>query len=427
MPTVHKPWIIDVREHEVVADSEKMRKTLLFVHGTGVRGAAYAKTAALIRRQMQEHGLSEVEFAACLWGDRFGAQLGRGGKSIPTYGETRSPQQAIEDASPALWDLLLKDPTFELAMLANPEIQDNAQHGVDSRALDALLDKYGSLATNDDLYVDLSAMGLDHLVKPGTFNSELRDLVDDITGSDGFQRCARGPVAGQPVHRDALARALVAGIQKMELEDGMPMLDAPHRDELAMRIGSLLAANMPSVGSLVLAGLKGMMTSFATWQGRRRRSALSDAAYPAAGDILRYQLHGQQLREYVRERMEAYPDSEVYVLAHSLGGVATLETLIQHEIPNIKHLITFGSQAPFFYEIGALATLPLGDPLPSSVPFWSNFYDLNDPLSYVGAAIFEDRVEDYRIESGESFPASHSAYLHSKAFWTHVAALIKHV
>lgn len=404
-----------------------MQKTLLFVHGTGVRGAAYAKTAALIQRQMREHELGEVKFATCLWGDHFGAQLGRGGKSIPNYGETRSPQQAIEDASPALWDLLLQDPTFELAMLAGPETPNDAPRGVDLRALDALLDKFASLGTNDALYVDLSAMGLDHLVESGTYNPALRDLVDDIAGADGFQRCARGPVAGQPAHRDALARALVAGIQKMELEDGMPLLDAPHRDELAMRIGVLLAADTPSVGSLALAGLKGLMASFATWQGRRRRSALSDAAYPAAGDILRYQLHGQQLRDYLRERIEAYPDSEVYVLAHSLGGVAALETLVKHELPNVKHLITYGSQAPFFYEIGALATLPLNESLPDSVPFWSNFYDLNDPLSYIGAAIFKDRIADYRIESGESFPASHSAYLHSTSFWTHLAALIKHV
>jgi hypothetical protein len=93
---------------------------------------------------------------------------------------------------------------------------------------------------------------------------------------------------------------------------------------------------------------------------------------------------------------------------------------------NVKRLITFGSQAPFLYELGALVTLPSNAALPAHFPLWSNFYDLNDPLSYIGEKLFPKRVADYQVESGLAFPAAHSAYLHSTPFWIQLAALIKH-
>lgn len=400
-----------------------MRKTLLFIHGTGVRGAAYAAAAGLIVRQMKQYGLETVRFARCLWGEEFGAKLSLEGKSIPTYSETRSPDQDVEDTSPALWDLLLQDPTFELSVLANLRPEDVTTES----AAETLLSNFDSLGSNKEFHSALDDMGLDHLIDPMRIKPQVREVVNRIARSDGYQRCALPPIAGQARHRDALARAIVAGIQKLALDENTPLLDAPNRDELVMRIGYLLTADKGGVMAATLTPLKGLATHLATWQGRRKRASLADASFPAAGDILRYQVRGKELRDYLCECIKAYADDEVYILAHSLGGVASVETLIENALPNVRRLITFGSQASFFYEVDALKTLPVGEHLPSNFPAWSNFYDLNDPLSYVCGQVFPKRVVDYRIESGESFPASHSAYLHSKPFWQQLAALINHV
>jgi hypothetical protein len=401
-----------------------MPKTLLFVHGTGVRSAAYAATAALIERQLTHHRLGSIRFEPCLWGDRFGAKLALDGQSIPGYGKTRSAEHDIEDQSRALWDLLMKDPTFELASLAGQQASASIGPPNALAGLNDLLGKFSDLGSNADFRVELTDMGLDHFVEARRVNAPVRELIAVLAASDGFQACARAAVAGKPEHRSALARALAAGLQRMAVDEGIPALDAAHRDELVMRIEHLLADTGGGVVAAALAPLKGLGSAFATWRARRERTSLSDAAYPAAGDILLYQVHGQRLRDFLRERIAAFPDDEVYVLAHSLGGVAMVETLIEHDLPNVKRLITFGSQAPFFYEIGALATLPFGEDFPPHFPWWSNFYDLNDPLSYIGEQVFKGRVLDYPIESGESFPVSHSAYLSSKLFWTQLSALI---
>jgi len=398
-----------------------MGKILLFVHGTGVRATSYAATSGVIARKLQLHGLNEIRLERCLWGEEFGAKLSREGKSIPTYGETRSLEELVEDTSPALWTLLLQDPTFELSAL----VEARPTQAASASAADALLGNFDSLSSSEDFRLALLDMGLDHLVEQRRVNQAVRSALSDIARSESFQECALPPVAGQARHRDALARAVVAGIQKLSLDNNLPLLDAPNRNELVMRIGYLLADNAVDIKAASFAPLKGLATYWATWQGRRKRTSLTDASFPAAGDILRYQLHGKVLRDYICKCIRSFKDDDVYVLAHSLGGVASFETLIDNELPNVRALITFGSQAPFFYEIGALATLPLDKPFPTNFPAWSNFYDLNDPLSYVGKPIFGDLVSDYPIESGESFPASHSAYLHNTLFWQQLTALIK--
>jgi pimeloyl-ACP methyl ester carboxylesterase len=171
--------------------------------------------------------------------------------------------------------------------------------------------------------------------------------------------------------------------------------------------------------------LTGLAQNLATWHVRRKRGALTDSTYPATGDILLYQSRGARIRDFIRARIDELADQEVIVLAHSLGGIASFELLVEERPANVTHLITFGSQAPFLYEIGALSTLEPGAVLPTHFPAWSNFYDLNDPLSYIGGGLFPGRVTDYPVESGESFPASHSAYLHARPFWQQLSALLR--
>jgi hypothetical protein len=279
-----------------------------------------------------------------------------------------------------------------------------------------LTDAFAGLPESKELKKSLSALGLERF---------LADAVKLVQGSPGVRLAETSPQAGQPSHRDALARALVASLVRASLDEGGPVPDAVARDDLVKTVQRLLAPDSRGVFAFVTAPFKGLAQSIATWQVRRKRTSLTDATYPAAGDILVYQARGETIRQFIRDKLDKVRDDAVFVLAHSLGGIASFEMLVEQRPPQVKGLVTFGSQAPFFHEIGALRTMKGDAKLPMHFPSWINFYDLNDPLSYVGEDIFgKDRVSDYKVESGESFPASHSAYLHNRAFWQHVSSFI---
>jgi hypothetical protein len=392
-----------------------MAQTLLFVHGTGVREAGYRASVAVIEKQMQKYA-PKLALAPCCWGDSAGAKLNFEGASVPTYGESRGIGVSDADAARAMWQLLLRDPGFELGMLATsaPPVARPPKAGA---AVLALRVKFRALPQSDALKSELAASGLD---------GYLAEVVTAIEKSPGYVAAEVSPLAGKPEHRQALARAVVAGLQKASLEAGGPTLDAPTRDALTHLIAPLLGQATRGVIGTVAKPFLGLAASIGTWQIRRRRTSLTDAAYPAAGDILVYQADGGPIRKFIRDEIAKRPDDEVFVFAHSLGGVACFELLVRDTPANVKGLITFGSQAPFFFEIGALRSLGLKDKLPAHFPPWLNFYDLADPLSYIGGKLFVDRVADERIESGESFPASHSAYLASRELWIRLAAWVEH-
>ncbi|MGH7471395.1 MAG: hypothetical protein ACRENP_25885 [Longimicrobiales bacterium] len=90
---------------------------------------------------------------------------------------------------------------------------------------------------------------------------------------------------------------------------------------------------------------------------RRRRGDLMDGASPMVGDILLYQCRGHRIRDFLSRRIrEVTPP--VVILAHSLGGVAAVDLLVQDDLSErVALLVTAGSQAPYFYEINALASL----------------------------------------------------------------------
>jgi len=376
-----------------------------------VREKGYTIGLALITRQLEIYAPS-VKVAPCRWGENVGAKLNRDGASIPSYGETRGVGVSPAEEEQALWEILLRDPAFELAMLASTQTGQNA---VPPNAVRQL--KVSSLSESQEIEKALADIALDQFWPQALIALEQ---------TSGFKIANKPPVAGGPAHRLALSRAIVASLMKAALEVGGPALDAVTRDRLARMIANLLGDDARGVLGMVTAPFKGLAETIGTWQIRRKRTSITDAVYPAAGDILLYQAKGEAIREYVRKQLDMLPNNDIFVLAHSLGGVASFELLVQKRLPNVKGLITFGSQAPFFYEIGALQTIECGAALPDYFPPWINFYDLNDPLSYIGEKLFEGRVSDHKVKSGESFPASHSAYLHSKDLWLQIAAFINH-
>jgi hypothetical protein len=133
-------------------------------------------------------------------------------------------------------------------------------------------------------------------------------------------------------------------------------------------------------------------------------------------DILLYQTRGGQIRDFIQQQIEQ-AEPPVVLLAHSLGGIACVDLLVEQSLPQVALLITAGSQAPFMYEINALYSLEFGQQLPEHFPQWLNLYDKRDFLSYIGSKIFPRRVEDLEIDSKQPFPRSHSAYWENDTTW----------
>jgi hypothetical protein len=152
-----------------------------------------------------------------------------------------------------------------------------------------------------------------------------------------------------------------------------------------------------------------------------------------AGDVMLYQSRGGPIRECIRACV-ADATRPVVLLGHSLGGIACVDLLAaaaSDGAPRVDLLVTAGSQAPFLYEIGALASLGPDDPLPDHFPTWLNVYDPRDILSYVAGPVFRppgsnaQLVSDVAVDNRQPFPMSHSAYWCNSEFWDAVAPPIR--
>ncbi len=155
-----------------------------------------------------------------------------------------------------------------------------------------------------------------------------------------------------------------------------------------------------------------------------RRGSVTDLSTPAVGDIIHYQARGQLIRNFIAKK--AAECSADVVLTHSLGGVACVDWLASGEnpVPSVKRLITVGSQAGYFYEVDALVSSPVGNGLPDTFPEWLNIFDRADMLGYLAQPIFPQQAVDFEVDSGQPFPASHSAYWHNDDVWNEIARFL---
>jgi hypothetical protein len=384
--------------------------TVIFVHGTGVREPAFSELFERVRSELHERrpGLG-VE--PCYWGGTEGARLWHGGGSVPAYDATRSIEPGPEDEELAAWDLLYQDPLWELRLLAMAGPAGGERLAWQVLPGDALDARVQALVPSAELAAAVAAAGLAQTFQP-----------------------ARAAVATSPPYRQAVAaagddlgdlrlavaRAIVAEALAERAEqddvDTPVMPDAQARDRVVVLLVDELGGGERGLPSLMVAPVRGLALRVATAQARRRRGALTDATYPGAGDILLYQARGNGIRALIAKQAMAAA-GPVTLIAHSLGGIASVDLLVSQPLPSVRLLITVGSQAPFLCEIGALWSLPHGDPLPDHFPPWLNIYDPRDLLSYIGAPLFPGRVEDVPVNNKQPFPQSHSAYWANPKVW----------
>ncbi|WP_031004912.1 hypothetical protein [Streptomyces sp. NRRL F-5727] len=389
--------------------------TVLLVHGTGVREPGYSEGLERVRAGLRP-SRPDVTVAPCYWGGRAGSALRSGGLSVPGYGTGRDVAEpgarggdgGGEDEDVELWGLLYLDPLLELRLLA-------AESG--GRAELAP----GAVPPGEALSSAALALGSDELLRglldsAGIGGEFAAAVAAVVTAPDG-RGFLRSPAAADGP--DVLARAFAAEAvrRRAERSGSAAAFDGTARDAAVERITALLTAALTDGAGThrgpVTRGVKRLAgrlaLGLASAQAVKRRSALTDAAHPAAGDVLLYLARGGAIRELVAEAVRA-AEPPVVLLAHSLGGIACLDLLVERALPEVELLVTVGSQAPFLYELGALPSLEHGRPLPAHVPRWINVYDRRDLLGYVGAGVFPGRVEDVAVDGRQPFPLAHSAY-----------------
>ena len=391
--------------------------TVIFVHGTGGRKDSYAVTFQQIEATLNDRK-PEIKLVPCLWGEPLGTKLKAGGVSIPNYDSTRSNKK--EDDRVRLWDKLYKDPLYEILLLSFRPIR-------------------GQPAVPGKL---TSSRELGNRVEQFTASSELRSQLEKAGIAEVFEQARQEIRKSKPYGRlletasrpldeyyAAIARAIVA--EAIQLCDRQ-YITAPIEFDVDLRDGTVdlltreLSHDTQSRGivgdwlkNLLLPGMQNLGDRYL----QRQRGALTDAAYPFTGDILFYQAKGKKIRDFIREQVEKI-EPPVVLLAHSLGGIACVDLLVERELPKVELLVTVGSQAPFLSEIDALQSLSYGDPLPPHFPKWLNIYDLRDILSYVGdrQGLFPRRIKDVQVDNQQPFPEAHGAYWYNEDTWRAILA-----
>ncbi|MFJ6853527.1 hypothetical protein ACIQM3_23875 [Streptomyces sp. NPDC091271] len=371
--------------------------TVVFTHGTGVREPHLTALLARVTSGLAATA-PDARVAAYDWGGQHGARLAAGGASIPAApgaGTGRSAGDPDEPDETDEWARLYEDPSAELATASagsGPRVTPPGAAFPDERPRSLLR----ALAAHGEPQAD--ALG------PG-----LREAATEL---------ARSPLLGpaaesldQETLAWVLARALAATVIASELAMDRPVLTGGDmRDAAVVALAGRLGAAPAGTGRGPLLRMVGRpLVRLGSRYAVRRRRALTDAAHPAAGDILKYLARGEDMRQGLRDLVAAL-EPPVVLLGHSLGGIVSLDTLITGHLPGVELLITVGSQGPFLYETGALPSLAHPDPLPGHVPPWLNLYDRRDLLGYAAEPLFPGRAQDVAIDSRQPFPVAHSAY-----------------
>ncbi|MFH8496838.1 hypothetical protein [Streptomyces coeruleorubidus] len=383
---------------------------VVFVHGTGVREPAFSALVGRVTAGLaaQRAGLDVEPYD---WGAAHGATLAAGGASLPPgSGTTRGPgggPAGVEpgDETTAAWAVLYDDPYAELASAA-------AASGPAAER------PPGTVPPQQRIRAQLTALAARGDAPGAEVGSGLARAATDLAAHPLL-----GPAADalDPAVLAVLAaRSLTARLIADALDADSPLVPVGvTRDAVTDRIAEALGA--PPRGSE--RGLRSYLLrsagAMAARAVERRRRALTEAAHPAAGDILRYLSRGTAFRDGLRA-LVAGLEPPVVVVGHSLGGIIALDTLISAPLPQVGLLVTAGSQGPFLYESGSLPSLEHPAPLPLHVPAWLNLYDPRDLLGYLGAELFPGRVTDVPVDSGQPFPAAHSAYWTNPAVYRHI-------
>jgi hypothetical protein len=377
--------------------------SIVLVHGTGVRMSGYKESLALAERTAKQAGIG-AKFVSCAWGNALGIDFP--GLSLPPDARTEEREQERESEDFARWSWLVADPMCELEKLT---IRDPAgavpapPPGVDPAWL-VEWNRISAYQPSEGMLVLLDRAGLDTI--------DWRKAWHAVTASDLIAQTAFEHSAHELVEAaQALSRAVVAQMLRDVQDRGEAPPSRGLRDRMVTQLNTDWEVVVLAPSDFFVRGLKRLATGLL----KRHRDGLTEAIVPFIGDILLYQSRGGKIRQFIADEVRKAPEP-VTVVAHSLGGIACVDLFAMPGAPKVERLVTFGSQSPLFYEIGALESLDSTQPLPATFPCWLNIYDRNDMLSYVAKRLFEG-VQEFESASGKPFPDSHSDYFGNDAVW----------
>lgn len=400
--------------------------TMLFIHGTGVRAEGIDAYFDAVRAGVGRIRKS-MPVLACRWGDEVGATLLADGVSIPGRHERREPPQPRRASPPdganlpgteperevALWEALDAAPLLELQVLAS-------QHPIPSAASSpsgrAMADRLGrAVGAGTPLHRALLATGLEHVAEAA---------ATQLVASDEFNQVVDSELLPQQDKAQVLARAFTAlllGLRDEQLGCPTP-LDGTHRQHLELSTAAALGQG-PTQPEDAAASLPDAVLDsalwLATWWAYRDRQRWSAAMVPGLGDVLKYLVHGQALREVILRDVKAIDDREVILLGHSLGAVAAMDLLLRGELPQVSSLIAVASQSGLLYEFDALPgrRFDPAEQLPDDFPDTHFVHDPMDPLAYLAGGLFGDKVHDHVVDNHAPFPRNHGAYFTNPEFY----------
>jgi len=390
--------------------------TVIFVHGTGVREKEYSKTFEIIEEKIHTQR-PDIKVIPCLWGNDFGTRLAANGASIPRYDETLAVTEESENEEIVLWSQLYQNPLYELQLLAlRPKEGESASPFVEDTPGDILHARFKALTAEGEYQPILIEAGIAEIF------IEARDKVIKSRAYNKIKQHVSRESFSEYSNAVAITIIAVAMFIASEHELYPPILtDANLRDKVIEKISFALSEEELGIGSWVLGKIVEIALHPMTNYVKNKRGSVTNKISPMPCDILLYQTRGGKIRDLIETKIkEASPP--VVLIAHSLGGIACVDLLIQKPLPEVALLITAGSQAPFLYEINALYSLEFGQPLPENFPKWLNLYDQRDILSYIGGKIFNlpnkpEKVTDVEIVSKQPFPQAHGAYWTNPTTW----------
>lgn len=394
--------------------------TVVLVHGTSVREPDFSETLKQVKTEINQE-LPDVKVIGCSWGNSLGAKLNANGASIPLYDTTKSAKVEVEFEI-IRWLQLYQDPLYELKLLT---LQEETTEGDDDFGEDNLKQKLDDnvqrFTPSDELNSQLQEAGIFTI-----FDKSRKNVVKSDAYLESLKRISESNITE---HRDAIARAIIAeAIAICQTSQPSPriIIDADLRDKIVQLLADELYKSDFGIGDWLTKQVKKLAADKVTEKIKNRRGSLTDHTTPMVGDILLYQGNGQAIRDFIETYIQEAKD-DVVIIAHSLGGIACVDLLVQKQIEKVKLLVTVGSQAPYFYEINALQSLKYGEslPKPPKFPSWLNIYDLNDFLSYIGGNIFPNQVQDILVDNKQPFPQSHGAYWTNKGMWKAIIGRIR--
>ncbi len=398
--------------------------SLIYVHGTGVREPEYSNAYKLIEKKIRSL-LPGWRLVKCFWGEECGVKFHRNGDSIPNYATARAIGDALDerDESLILWQLLYSDPCYELFLIKTMSEEEDQEPNFDRSSSSSRTERERLVK---EIVGFRPSKALESMIEQSDLAPFWSDAFLHITESEDFKVASSTNIQDNQLI-GIVTRAITAQIIVMADKQGVPAPGGDIRDALVKKlleelngdsrslIGTTLShitglAERAAVNSVALGIGAGYFLSrrMATYAAERRRGVFSDKVAPFAGDTL--------LRKQITDASDS-----VLLLAHSLGGIACVDLLIEKPPDNVIGIVTAGSQAPLLYELDCLKTLRHCEQLPDHFPKWLNIYDPHDFLSYQGRIVFPGRVEDVEIESDQPFPKSHSAYWSQQKTWENIA------